>query len=55
MSSWLMGLFIEEEGKSYINAADMYFQYLFKRINIHTSYIWWITHNNIILTNNIIK
>ena len=31
----LMGLFIEEEGKSYINAADMYFQYLFKRINIH--------------------
>lgn len=31
----LMGLFIEEEGKSYINASDMYFQYLFKRINIH--------------------
>lgn len=31
----LMGLFIEEEGQSYINAADMYFQYLFKRINIH--------------------
>ena len=30
----LMGLFIEEEGKSYINAADFYFQYLFKRINI---------------------
>lgn len=31
----LMGLFIEEGGKSYINASDMYFQYLFKRINIH--------------------
>ena len=31
----LMGLFIEEEGKSFINAADMYFQYLYKRINIH--------------------
>ena len=31
----LMGLFIEEEGKSYVNASDMYFQYLFKRINIH--------------------
>lgn len=31
----LMGLFIEEEGKSYINASDLYFQYLFKRINIH--------------------
>ena len=30
-----MGLFIEEEGKSFINAADMYFQYLYKRINIH--------------------
>ena len=30
-----MGLFIEEEGKSYINVADMYFQYLYKRINIH--------------------
>ena len=31
----LMGLFIEEEGGSFINAADMYFQYIFKRINIH--------------------
>lgn len=31
----LMGLFIEDEGKSYINAADLYFQYIFKRINIH--------------------
>lgn len=31
----LMGLFIEEEGKSYINASDYYFQYLFIRINIH--------------------
>ena len=31
----LMGLFIEEEGGSSINAADMYFQYIFKRINIH--------------------
>lgn len=31
----MMGLFIEEEGKSYINASDFYFQYLFDRINIH--------------------
>ena len=31
----LMGLFIEEEGKSYINAADLYFQYIYKWINIH--------------------
>jgi len=31
----LMGLFIEEEGKSFVNAADFYFQYIFKRINIH--------------------
>ena len=31
----LMGLFVEEEGKSYINAADLYFQYIFKRINIY--------------------
>ena len=31
----LMSLFVEEEGKSYINAADLYFQYIFKRINIH--------------------
>jgi len=30
-----MGLFIEEEGKSFVNAADFYFQYIFKRINIH--------------------
>ena len=44
----LMGLFIEEEGKSYINAADMYFQYLFKRINIHaglTLLMNWKTFN----------
>ena len=33
----LMGLFIEEEGKSYINASDMYFQYLYKNINIHAA------------------
>ncbi|MBQ7278806.1 MAG: hypothetical protein IJI85_03205 [Clostridia bacterium] len=31
----MMGLFIEEEGKSYINAADCYFQYIYKNINIH--------------------
>lgn len=31
----LMSLFIEEEGKSYTNAADLYFQYILKRINIH--------------------
>ena len=31
----MMGLFIEEEGKSIVSAADFYFQYLFKRINIH--------------------
>ena len=30
-----MGLFIEEEGKLFVNAADLYFQYLFRRINIH--------------------
>ncbi len=30
----LMGLFLEED-KSYVNASDMYFQYLFKKINIH--------------------
>lgn len=29
----MMSLFVEEE-KSYANAADLYFQYLFKRINI---------------------
>lgn len=29
----MMSLFVEEE-KSYVNAADLYFQYLFKRINI---------------------
>ena len=29
----IMGLFVEEE-RSYENAADLYFQYLFKRINI---------------------
>ena len=43
----LMGLFIEEEGKSYINASDLYFQYIYKWINIHegmrllTSYKLW--------------
>lgn len=31
----MMSLFIEEEGKSFVNAADLYFQYLYKRINIH--------------------
>ncbi len=31
----LMGLFVEEEGKSFINAADLYFQYIYKWINIH--------------------
>ena len=31
----MLGLFIEEEGKSFVNAADFYFQYLYKRINIH--------------------
>ena len=44
----LMGLFIEEEGKSYINASDMYFQYLFKRINIHAGLqllVNWKTFN----------
>ena len=30
-----MGLFIEEEGKSYVNASDLYFQYIYKWINIH--------------------
>lgn len=30
----LMGLFVEEEGKSFVNAADLYFQYLYKKINI---------------------
>ena len=30
-----MALFIEEEGTSYINASDLYFQYLFERINVH--------------------
>lgn len=30
----IMGLFVEEEGKSYINAADLYFRYIFLRINI---------------------
>ena len=29
-----MALFIEEEGLSYVNAADFYFQYLFERINV---------------------
>ena len=40
----VMGLFVEEEGKSYINAADYYFQYLYKRINLAESldlaYYW---------------
>ncbi len=31
----LMSLFVEEEGKKYTHAVDLYFQYLFKRINIH--------------------
>lgn len=31
----LMGLFIEEEGKSYVNASDMYFRYLYNWINVH--------------------
>ena len=31
----VMGLFVEEEGKSYENASDLYFKYLFSRINIH--------------------
>ena len=31
----LMGLFVEEEGKSYSSASDLYFQYIYKRINIH--------------------
>ncbi len=31
----IMGLFVEEEGKSFANASDLYFQYIFKRINIH--------------------
>ena len=31
----LIGLFIEEEGKSYVNASDLYFQYIYKWINIH--------------------
>ena len=31
----IMALFIEEEGRSYLNASDLYFQYIFKRINIH--------------------
>ena len=30
-----MALFIEEEGTSYVNASDLYFQYLFERINVH--------------------
>lgn len=30
-----MALFVEEEGSSYINASDLYFQYLFERINVH--------------------
>lgn len=43
-----MGLFIEEE-KSYINASDYYFQYLFKKINVYASadflYSWQIIFN----------
>lgn len=31
----IMGLFIEEEGKSFVNAADYYFQYIYKNINVH--------------------
>ena len=41
----LMGLFIEEEGKSFVNAADLYFQYLFKRINIHAGLQLLKTYN----------
>lgn len=31
----MMALFIEEEGTSYINASDLYFQFIFERINVH--------------------
>lgn len=31
----LMGLFVEEEGHSYPTAADLYFQYIYKNINVH--------------------
>ena len=41
----MMGLFIEEEGKSFVNAADFYFQYLFKRINIHAGLQLLKTYN----------
>ncbi len=41
----IMGLFIEEEGKSYLNAADCYFQYLFERINIHAGLQLFKTYN----------
>ena len=41
----MMGLFIEEEGKSFVNAADYYFQYLFKRINIHAGLQLLNTYN----------
>ena len=41
----MMGLFVEEEGKSYANAADFYFQYLFKRINIHAGFQLLKTYN----------
>ena len=41
----MMGLFIEEEGKSFVNAADFYFQYLFKRINIHAGLQLLQTYN----------
>ena len=41
----LMGLFIEEEGKSYVNAADLYFQYLYKKINIHAGLKLLQTYN----------
>ncbi len=41
----LMGLFIEEEGKSFVNAADLYFQYLYKKINIHAGLKLLKTYN----------
>lgn len=34
----LMGLFMEEEGRSYSGAADYYFQYLFSWINLHRGF-----------------
>lgn len=42
-----MALFIEEEGTSYINASDFYFQYLFERINVHAG-LWMATDARLI-------